>query len=217
MVHRKLTRTADHQKSLLRNLVTNLLEYESITTTHAKAKEAQTAVERVITAAKNLRNRSVTTSKFDMLRRSQLLQNKFYKPKLLYPKLLNELTQRYADFNGGYTRILKLEPRLGDNAPQSILELIDGKRDMRFSITAKAVARAAALGEPMDSMTVRNMRKVTKTEDAKQRFEAEVAQMRKEYFADVKQGQNAIRELVRKTQRAPIRLVENPLTKNSCT
>lgn len=211
MVHRKLTRTADHHASLLRNLVTNLLEHESITTTHAKAKEAQTAVERVITLAKHLRNRSGTTPKDDMLRRTQLLQNKFYKPELLYPKLLNELTQRYADFKGGYTRILKLEPRLGDNAPQSILELIDGKRDMRFALTAKAVARSAALGEAMDPMTVRNMNKVTKTEEAKQRFEAEVALMKKQYFADIEQGETTIRELVRKTQRAPIRLVENPL------
>lgn len=211
MVHRKLASTAEHRASLLRNLVTNVLEHESITTTHAKAKEAQTAVERLITAAKHMHIKQGQLTKEQLQRHQQLLENRFFKQEQLTPKVMGELAARYANFNGGYTRILKLEPRLGDNAPQSILELVAGKRDMRLSMTAKAVARCAALGEPMNAQTQQNVKKLTRSSEMKLRFDEEVEAMRDMYYPDIKQGDAAtpVSEQVRR--KAPIKVVPNPL------
>ena len=212
MVHRKLNRSAEHRASLLRNLVTNVLEHESITTTHAKAKEAQTAVERVITAAKHLHEKRGNLLREDINRRTQLLQNRFYRPTEIMPKLMDELRARYADFDGGYTRLLKLEPRVGDMAPQSILELIGGKRDMRFAMTAKAVARAEALGEEtLHPKTAQNVAKINRIPEQAARFRTEVDAMRKEYFADIDTGKHAPGAPFQPRQRAAIEMRPNPL------
>lgn len=208
MVHRKLSRTAEHRASLLRNLVTNVLEHESITTTHAKAKEAQTAVERVITAAKHLHARRGDLLREDFNRRTQLLQNNFYKPEELMPKLMNELRERYDKFQGGYTRVLKLEPRVGDMAPQSILELVGGKRDMRMAMTAKAVARAEAAGEE-HPVTLKNVEKIVRIV-GEERFRQEVDAMRLEYFSDSEPGAAAPYE---SKKRAAVEIKPNPLAK----
>lgn len=205
MVHRKLNRTAQHRACLLRNLVTNLLEHESIVTTHAKAKEAQTAAERLITAARNIppnQSRHKTT---------QTLGNKLYKPDLLIPKLMNDLSKRYANFTGGYTRVLKLEPRLGDNAPQSILELVDGRRDMRRALTARVVARYEAQGADLDDITRKNVRKICRDEAATARFREEVEEMRKEFYTEDKLADIPTPPKRTKKLRAPIELAENPL------
>jgi len=109
---RKLGRSSAHRKALYRNLVTDLLNYEKITTTEAKAKEIRSLAERMITLGKegelNSRRRALS----------------FILDKKVTEKIFNELAPRYAERPGGYTRITKLGPRLGDGAPMAQIELV---------------------------------------------------------------------------------------------
>jgi large subunit ribosomal protein L17 len=109
---RKLGRSSAHRKALYRNLVTDLLNYEKITTTEAKAKEIRSLAERMITLGKEGELHS---------RRRAL---SFILDKKVTEKIFNELAPRYAERPGGYTRIIKLGPRLGDGAPMAQIELV---------------------------------------------------------------------------------------------
>ena len=111
---RKLSRNAAHRKALMRNLVTSLIHYERITTTEAKAKEMRSIAERTITLAKR-------GTLHDRLRALCVVRD-----KACLKKLFDVVGPRYAQRPGGYTRIYKLESRPGDNAPQAIIELVDG-------------------------------------------------------------------------------------------
>jgi large subunit ribosomal protein L17 len=99
--------------ALYRNLVTDLLRYEKIVTTEAKAKEARSLAEKVITLGKKQKN---------LHARRQALS--FVYDKDVVDKLFAELGPRYAERPGGYTRVVKLGPRLGDGAPMAQLELV---------------------------------------------------------------------------------------------
>ncbi|KAN0084672.1 Ribosomal protein L17 [Elaphomyces granulatus] len=150
--YRHLSRSSSHRQALLRNLVTSLIKHESITTTWAKAKEAQRLAEKVITLGK----KNTEASK----RRALEI---FYTPHELLPKLFGNLRERYADRPGGYTRVLRTEPHTKDKAVSAILELVDGPRDMRFSLTARALVRQRARGmESLNELTAMNVRKVTR-------------------------------------------------------
>jgi large subunit ribosomal protein L17 len=83
-------------------------------------------------------------------------------PHELLPKLFGPLRERYADRPGGYTRVLRIEPLKSDQAPSAILELVDGPKDMRFSMTARTVATLRKQGRPINEMTERNIEKVTR-------------------------------------------------------
>jgi len=98
---------------MYRNLVTDLLRYEKIVTTEAKAKEVRGMAEKTITLGKN----------GTLHARRQALA--FVTDKKVVPKLFDELASRYADRPGGYTRLVKLGPRLGDGAPMARLELVE--------------------------------------------------------------------------------------------
>ena len=112
-VHRrKLGRTSDHRKSLIRNLVTSVLQHDRIETTYQKAKEAQRAVDRMITLGK----------KGTLAARRKALAFLFSED--VVTKLFDEVAARYADRNGGYTRVLKMGPRRGDGAETAICELV---------------------------------------------------------------------------------------------
>ena len=113
VTQRKLNRTSTHRKALLMNLSNALLKHEQITTTLSKAKELRPFVEKIISLGKkeNLHAKK---------RANSLLQDK----KNL-KKLFEVFAQRYKDRNGGYTRIVKLGNRYGDNAPTAIIELVD--------------------------------------------------------------------------------------------
>ncbi|KAL4999566.1 ribosomal protein L17 [Aspergillus recurvatus] len=149
--YRHLSRKSSHRQALLRNLVTSLFKHESITTTWAKAKEAQRLAEKLITLGK----KNTETS-----RRTAL--STFYTPHEILPKLFGPLRERYASRPGGYTRVLRVEPKKDDQAPSAILELVDGPKDMRFALTAKTVARRRSQGlETLNELTLLNVRKVT--------------------------------------------------------
>ena len=110
--HRKLNRTASHRKAMLRNMVTSLFDRERITTTTAKAKEASRLAEKMITFAR----------RGDLAARRHVAKT-VQNPKVLQ-KLFDEIGPRFADRNGGYTRVLKLGVRSGDAAKMAMLELL---------------------------------------------------------------------------------------------
>lgn len=86
----------------------------------------------------------------------------FYTPHDILPKLFGPLRERYAQRPGGYTRVLRVEPKKDDQAPSAILELVDGPKDMRFHLTARTVARQRAQGlDTLGEITTMNVRKVT--------------------------------------------------------
>lgn len=110
---RKLGRSSAHRKALFRNLVTDLLNYEKITSTEAKAKEIRGLTEKMITLGK----------KGGLNSRRQALA--YILDEKIAAKVFNELAPRYAERPGGYTRIIKLGPRLGDGAPMVRIELVE--------------------------------------------------------------------------------------------
>ena len=119
---RKLNRTSEHRLAMLRNMMNSLIEHEVIKTTLPKAKELRRVVEPMINLAKNptLANKRMA---FDRLRdRNSVV------------KLFADLGPRFAARPGGYTRILKMGFRVGDNAPMALVELVD-----RPDTTAPAV------------------------------------------------------------------------------
>jgi len=109
---RKLGRDTGHRRAMYRNLVTDLLGYEKITTTEAKAKEVRGLAEKMITLGKNGGLNS----------HRQALS--YIIDKKVAEKVFAELAPRYAERPGGYTRITKLGPRLGDGAAMVQLELV---------------------------------------------------------------------------------------------
>jgi large subunit ribosomal protein L17 len=109
---RKLDRPTGHRIAMYRNLVTDLLGYEKITTTEAKAKEVRGLAEKIITLGK----------KGGLHSRRQALS--FLLDKKVAEKVFTELAPRYTERPGGYTRIIKLGRRLGDGAPMVQLELV---------------------------------------------------------------------------------------------
>ena len=114
--YRKLGRPSAHRKSMLRNLVTDLLREGRIQTTDTRAKEARREAEKLITLAKN------TTDETNVKNRRQAMEYIFDED--VVSKLFDEIAPRYKERNGGYTRILKLGPRRGDSAEVVFLELV---------------------------------------------------------------------------------------------
>jgi len=123
---RKLNRTSEHRLAMLRNMCNSLLTHEAIKTTVPKAKELRRVVEPLITLAKEstLANRRLA---FDRTR-----------DRAVVTKLFNELGPRYQTRPGGYTRILKMGFRVGDNAPMAFVELVD-----RPEVAAETAANQA--------------------------------------------------------------------------
>ncbi|MBO4339628.1 MAG: 50S ribosomal protein L17 [Clostridia bacterium] len=110
---RKLGRPTDHRKSMLRGMVTYLFENGQIETTVTRAKEVRAIAEKMITLAKenNLNNKRAALS--------------YITKEAVVKKLFDEIAPKYADVNGGYTRITKTGPRRGDAAEMCIIELIE--------------------------------------------------------------------------------------------
>ena len=111
--HRKLNRTSSHRKSLLMNLSNALIKHEQITTTLIKAKELRPFVEKIVTLGKrgDLESRRKAIA---------ILQD-----NKMTTKIFNTFADRYKDRKGGYTRIVKIGNRYGDNAPTAVIEFVD--------------------------------------------------------------------------------------------
>ena len=117
--NKKLNRTSEHRKALLKNMLNSLIKYEQITTTLPKAKELRPFIEKIVTLGKkgDLSSRRKTIS---------ILQD-----EKMTKKIFDNLANRYTERNGGYTRIIKLGNRYGDNAPTAIIEFVDRDEDAK--------------------------------------------------------------------------------------
>jgi len=126
---RRLGRKPDHRQHMMCNMVTSFFAHEKITTTDTRAKELRKVVDKMITLAK----------RGDLHARRQALQV-IREPKVV-GKLFEMIAPRYQKRPGGYTRIIKLANRQGDNAPMAIIELVEEE----FTPKAKKAAPAAAV------------------------------------------------------------------------
>lgn len=109
---RKLGRTSDHRKAMLRGMVTYLLENGKIETTVTRAKEVRAMTEKMITLGKT-NNLHSKRQAFAYITKEEVIK-----------KLFNEISPKYAEANGGYCRIIKTGPRRGDAAEMAIIELV---------------------------------------------------------------------------------------------
>ena len=113
ITHRKLNRTTSHRKALLMNLSNSLIKHEQITTTLSKAKELRPFVEKIITLGK----------KGDLVSRRKAIA--ILQDQKNTKKIFDVISERYKERSGGYTRIIKVSNRFGDNAPTAIIELVE--------------------------------------------------------------------------------------------
>ncbi len=113
MANKKLNRTSEHRKALLKNMLNSLIKYEQITTTLPKAKFLKPQADKIITLGKK-----------ESLQTSKLLMSKLQDIKSTN-KVKKTLSKRYEKRNGGYTRIVKAGFRYGDNAPMAVIEFVD--------------------------------------------------------------------------------------------
>ncbi|PTE83267.1 50S ribosomal protein L17 [Staphylococcus equorum] len=122
MGYRKLGRTSDQRKAMLRDLATSLIVSERVETTEARAKELRSVVEKIITLGKkgdlaSRRQAAKTLRNVEILNEDESIQTALQ-------KLFGEVAERYTERQGGYTRILKVGPRRGDGAESVIIELV---------------------------------------------------------------------------------------------
>ena len=113
MANKKLNRTSEHRKALLKNMLNSLIKYEQIKTTLPKAKFLKPQAEKIITLGKKntLHNTKMLVSQLQDIKSTN--------------KVKKTLSKRYEKRNGGYTRIIKAGFRYGDNAPMAIIEFVD--------------------------------------------------------------------------------------------
>src|SRR5690625_557337 len=124
---RKLNRTSSHRLAMFRNMSVSLIQHEAIKTTLPKAKELRRVIEPLITLAKNptVANRRQA---FARLRDRDAVT-----------KLFDELGPRYKERNGGYTRVLKMGFRQGDNAPMAFMEVVEDRKSTRLNSSHVAI------------------------------------------------------------------------------
>lgn len=128
---RRLGRTTSHRTAMFRNMVTSFLQNERITTTDAKAKELRPIAEKMITLGKK--------GDLNAIRQAA----SFIRDKKVVTKLFSVIAPRYKEREGGYTRIIKIGQRLGDAAPQSVIELVEEQLDKK-EVKKKGKAEVAA-------------------------------------------------------------------------
>jgi len=117
--YKKLNRTSEHRKALIKNMLNSLIKYEQLTTTLPKAKVLKPQAEKIITLGKkgNLQNTKILVSKLQDIKSAN--------------KVKKTLAKRYESRKGGYTRIIKAGYRYGDNAPLAIIEFVDRDVDAK--------------------------------------------------------------------------------------
>ena len=141
MGYKKLNRTSEHRKALIKNMLNSLIKYEQITTTLPKAKVLKPQADKIITLGKK-----------DTLTNTKTLISKLQDTKSAN-KVKKTLSKRYENRKGGYTRVIKAGFRYGDNAPMAVIEFVD--RDIK----AKKVDRKKK--EPSKDLKKEDQKKAT--------------------------------------------------------
>ena len=127
-MYRKLGRDSSARKALFRSMLTSFFQYERIETTEAKAKELRSLADQMVTLAKrgdlHARRQAAAFVRNEIASENYDEATDKYTSQTALQKLFDDIAPRYAERNGGYTRILKTEPRRGDAAPMAIIELV---------------------------------------------------------------------------------------------
>jgi len=148
---RKLKRTASHKRAMLANMATSLFEHKRVVTTVAKAKELRPFAEQLITRARNAHRSEKTGAISGVDVHNRRMVGRFIKNKAVLQELFDTIAPLVLERNGGYTRIIKLGQRRGDNAETAMIELVDwsNPQDGRSSSTKRKVAKGPAKPKPM--------------------------------------------------------------------
>jgi large subunit ribosomal protein L17 len=157
-----------HQRIILANLATQLFQHGKITTTEAKAKRMQPLAERLISKAK----------RGDLHNRRIVLQT--VTDQAVVRTLFNEIAPAVAEREGGYTRITKIGPRKGDNAPMAVIELVTESVEDSRKAKAKAAGKPAAKKAPAKKPAAKKVAEVAPEEAAAEATEAEVVETTEE-------------------------------------
>ena len=143
LANKKLIRTSEHRKALLKNMLNSLIKYEQIKTTLPKAKFLKPQADKIITLGKK-----------ETLQTTKMLVSKLQDIKLAN-KVKKTLSKRYQNRKGGYTRIIKAGFRYGDNAPMAVIEFVDRdiqakKVDVKKKDTSKETKKTTPKEEKLD-------------------------------------------------------------------
>lgn len=175
---------ARHLKLIDKNLCANLIRHEYIVTGRTKAKRAQSKIERFLASALN--KNSKLTGDSESRVQANVAFNYLQPPDKLEigTKVVETLAKRYPNRQHGFTRIIKLEPRLGeDKAPMSVLELVDSEFEIKFWFNAKIVARLELQGLAVDDITALNVKKLVQfREGGEASFREAVETAKQEFF-----------------------------------
>ena len=141
--YKKLNRTSEHRKALIKNMLNSLIKYEQITTTLHKAKVLKPQADKIITLGKK-----------ESLHNTKTLFSKLQDTKSAN-KVIKTLSKRYEKRSGGYTRIVKAGFRYGDNAPMAVIEFVDRdiqakKVDVKKKDTSKETTKTTSKEEKLD-------------------------------------------------------------------
>ena len=141
--YKKLNRTSEHRKALFQNMLNSLIKYEQIITTLPKAKELKPKIDKIITLGK----KANLSKKKDLFSK---LQN-----KNSVKKIYETLSKRYANRNGGYSRVLKAGFRTGDDAPMAVIELVDRDVNAKRIDKPKKVDTTKKSKEPLPKVVTK--------------------------------------------------------------
>ncbi|EGW33949.1 uncharacterized protein SPAPADRAFT_59336 [Spathaspora passalidarum NRRL Y-27907] len=171
--------------SINKNLCANVIRHEYIVTTLPKAKAAQPIIESFLTKSLNQIKQSKQSK--EAVEVEDIKEFKFlHTPDVeeIGSKIINELSSRYPTRKNGFTRLIRLERRLGDDkAPMAILELVDSEYEIKFWYTAKTVARLELQGLELDDITRVNVDTITSNRvEGETKFREAVELCKKEFF-----------------------------------
>jgi large subunit ribosomal protein L17 len=172
----RLGGSGTHQKHILANLAKSLIEHERITTTEAKARQLRPFVEPLITKAK----KGDLHARRQVAATLELRNTPFYSGRDTLFKLFEEIAPRYAARPGGYTRIVKLGPRRGDNAPMAIIELVEPLTVAQEATREAEAATKRAAKDQTEAAPV--------VEDEAPAAEAETAEVEDEVAAEAEES-----------------------------
>ncbi|KAG7194183.1 uncharacterized protein KQ657_004893 [Scheffersomyces spartinae] len=193
-----------HHKSINKNLCANIVRHDYLVTGKTKAMRAQPKIESFLSKMLARDDELVKQGITDLdsrLSKNQHL-NYVHEPlrKEIGSKVLTELKDRYKDRSAGFTRIIRLEPRLSeDKAAMSVIELVDSEFEIKYWFVAKVVARLQLQGLELDALTKRHVEKLTKLRpDGIEKFQNDVEIAKKQFFSYNEETEEVEDELKKK-------------------